>query len=102
VLLETGFKLPNQDIILALDRVALNRKLPASITEDHGTEFTSLVMDDWTYVNLVSLAFTEPGKLSDNGFCESFNGRFRDESLNFHDFNTIEEVKRIIEAWRCD
>ena len=52
VLLETGFRLTSQDVILALDRAAQSRKLPTSITVDHGTEFTSLVMDDWAHVNL--------------------------------------------------
>jgi putative transposase len=59
-------------------------------------------MDDWAHVNRVSLAFTRPGKPTYNGLCESFNGRLRDECLNVHEFKTIEEAKRIIEAWRCD
>lgn len=37
------------------------------------------------------------GKPTDNGLCESFNGRLRDECLNVHEFKTIEEAKRIIE-----
>jgi putative transposase len=102
VLLETGFRLTSREVIMALDRAAQSRKLPASITVDHGTEFTSLVMDDWAHVNRVSLAFTRPGKPTDNGLCESFNGRLRDECLNVHEFKSIEEAKRIIEAWRCD
>ena len=89
VLLETGFRLTSQDVILALDRAVQGRKLPASITVDHGTEFTSLVMDDWAHVNRVSLAFTGPGKPTDNGLCESFNGQLRDECLNVHEFKTI-------------
>ncbi len=102
VLLETSFRLTSQDVILALDRAAQGRKLPASITVDHGNEFTSPVMDDWAHVNRVSLAFTRPGKPTDNGLCESLNGRLRDECLNVHEFESIEEAKQIIEAWRCD
>ena len=102
VLLEVGFRLTGQSVIDALNRISKLRKLPASITVDHGTEFTSLVMDDWAQVNHVSLAFTRPGKPTDNGLCESFNGRLRDECLNAHEFKSIEEAKQIIEAWRCD
>ncbi len=102
VLLEVGFRLTAQSVIDALNRVSKSRKLPASITVDHGTEFTSLIMDDWANVNRVTLAFTRPGKPTDNGLCESFNGRLRDECLNLHEFKTMEEAKRIIEAWRCD
>ena len=90
MLLEIGFRLTSREVILALDRAAQSRKLPASITVDHGTEFTSLAMDDWAHVNRVSLAFTRPGKPTDNGLCESFNGRLRDECLNVHEFKSIE------------
>jgi len=38
----------------------------------------------------------------DNGLCESFNGRLRDECLNTHEFESLEQAKRIIEAWRRD
>jgi len=102
VLLETDFRLTGQIVIDALNRIGKTRKLPASITVDHGTEFTSLVMDAWAHLNRISLAFTRPGKPTDNGLCESFNGRLRDECLNAHEFKTIEEAKRIIEAWRQD
>ena len=87
---------------MALDRATESRKLPASVTVDHGTEFTSLVMDDWAHANYVSLAFTRPRKPTDNGLCESFNGRLRDEFLNVHEFKSIEEARYIIETWRCD
>ena len=102
VLLEVGFRLTAQSVIDALNRVNKFRKLPTSITVDHGPEFTSLVMDEWAHVSRVNLAFTRPGKPTDNGLCESFNGRLRDECLNVHEFKTMEEAKRIIEAWRCD
>jgi len=37
-----------------------------------------------------------------NGFVESFNGRLRDECLNEHLFNNLNEARQIIEAWRID
>lgn len=43
-----------------------------------------------------------PGKPMQNGFVESFNGRLRDECLNEHLFNTLNEARQIIEAWRID
>ncbi len=61
-------------MILAIDRAAQSRKMPASITVDHGTEFTILVVDDWVDINDLSLTFTRPGNPTDNGLCESFNG----------------------------
>ena len=36
----------------------------------------------WTQDNRVVWHFIAPGKPMQNGFCESFNGRMRDELLN--------------------
>lgn len=33
---------------------------------------------------------------------ESFNGRLRDECLNVSEFNTLDDVKEILKAWRYD
>jgi putative transposase len=59
-----------------------------------------LQLDAWAHLHGVTLSFTRPGKPTDNELCESFNGRLRDECLNVHDFNTIEDAKQIIEQWR--
>jgi putative transposase len=37
-----------------------------------------------------------------NGYCESFNGRLRDECLNEHVFRSLWEARRLVEAWRID
>jgi putative transposase len=48
------------------------------------------------------LHFIQPGKPTQNAFVESFNGRFRDECLNEHEFSTLAEARDIIEDWRLD
>jgi len=37
-----------------------------------------------------------------NGFIESFNGRFSDECLNEHWFSDIVHAKKVINDWRLD
>jgi putative transposase len=37
-----------------------------------------------------------------NAFIESFNGKFRDESLNQNWHTSLEDARRILEAWRMD
>src|SRR5262252_7509445 len=54
---------------------------PISITIDHGTEFTSKALEEWAYQRGVKLDFIHPGKPTENGHIESFNGRLRDECL---------------------
>ncbi len=44
--------------------------------------------------------FIEPGSPWENGYCESVNGRLRDEMLNGENFYTLREAKVLIENWR--
>ena len=37
----------------------------------------------------------------ENGYCESFNGKLRDELLNGEIFYTLKEAQVVIESWRC-
>ena len=45
----------------------------------YGTEFASKAMDLWAYTNGVHLDFIRPGRPTENGYIESFNGKLRDE-----------------------
>ena len=58
------------------------RGRPAMIVSDHGTEFTSNAMLGWASEHRIAWHFIAPGKPMQNGICESFNGRMRDELLN--------------------
>lgn len=47
----------------------------------------------------VILDFSQPGKPTDNGFIESFNGKFRAECLNTHCFMSLDDARSKMEAW---
>jgi putative transposase len=68
----------------------------------YGPEFISRALDQWAYMNKVTLDFSRPGKPTDNAFVESFNGRLRDECLNTHWFLSLDDARAKIEAWRRD
>ena len=57
---------------------------------------------DWIDHVGVKALFIEPGSPWENGFCESFNGRLRDELLNAEIFYTLKEAKTLIENWRYE
>ena len=57
-------------------------------------------LDAWAYAHHVTLDFIDPGKPMQNGYLESFNGKFRDECLNAHWFRSLADARRIIEDWR--
>jgi putative transposase len=99
--LEPGVGFTGTRVAELLDRACRGR-LPAVITADNGTEFTSKALDAWAFERGVKLDFTTPGKPTENGFVESFQGRFRDECLNAAVFEDLRDAKRKIAAWRRD
>lgn len=89
-------------VVSVLNRLALNRGLPAFITVDNGPEFICKRLAAWAAAHRVELHFIEPGKPMQNGFVESFNGRFRDECLNAQAFLNLTHARWIIELFRKD
>ena len=86
-----------------LDRIVERRGCrPAMIVSDNGTELTSHAILRWQEQQGVLWRYIAPGKPQQNGFVESFNGRFRDECLNEHLFSSLAGARQIIEAWRID
>lgn len=85
-----------------LDRIAELRGYPAMVVSDNGTELTSHAMLRWQEERSVLWHYIAPGQPQQNGFVESFNGRFRDECLNEHLFGSLPGARRVIEAWRID
>lgn len=86
-----------------LDAVAAARgAYPTSITVDNGSEFYSKDMDSWAFAHGVKLDFIRPGRPMENGFIESFNGRFRDECLNAEIFISLDAARRSFATWKRD
>jgi putative transposase len=90
------------DVARTLTEVGAARGLPARITVDNGSEFTSQALDAWAYWNHVQLDFSRPGKPVDNTFIEAFNGSLRRECLSQHWFNSIAEAQHVLDTWRED
>lgn len=83
-----------------LDRLAVERGLPAVLRTDNGLEFCGRTMLTWAHERGVTLRLIEPGKPNQNAYIESFNGRLRDECLNEHWFTSVPHAQAIIETWR--
>jgi putative transposase len=85
-----------------LTTLIARRGKPGMIVSDHGTEFTSNAILSWANENKVEWHYIAPGKPMQNGFCESFNGRMRDELLNETLFFGLDHAKAAIGAWADD
>ena len=98
--IEVDTALPAPRVVRVLDRLVGERGAPQEMSVDNGPEYTSTALEEWAARHGVVLHFNRPGKPTDNPFIESFNGKFRDECLNEHWFLSVEDARRIIEAWR--
>jgi putative transposase len=89
--------------VAVLDRLVrdLGRR-PVHVRMDNGPELTAHALADWCRFTGVNPAFIDPGSPWQNGVCESFNGRFRDEFLACEQFNTLLEVQVLAEDWRIE
>jgi putative transposase len=97
---EVGLSLKGTHVVEVLNRICAQRGAPRMLFCDNGSEFSSQIMDLWAYQNGVKIDFSRPGKPTDNAYIESFNGTLRAECLDTHWFDTMEEAKETIEAWR--
>ena len=82
-----------------LDAVISRRGRPGTIVSDNGTEFTSNAILDWASKAQVKWHYIAPGKPMQNGNCEAFNGRMRDELLNETMFMSLAHARVEIAAW---
>lgn len=98
--LEADFAFSGVRMTRVLDAVAQMRGYPKTIVLDNGPEMISLAMLRWAADRGVRLHHIAPGKPIQNAFCESFNGRLRDECLNEHDFISLADVHQVLAQWR--
>lgn len=93
-------KIKSSDVIEALADLFILRGVPAHIRSDNGPEFVALALREWIAAVGAKTAYIEPGSPWENGYCESFNGKLRDELLNGEIFYSLKEASTVIEAWR--
>ena len=76
------------------------RGVPAFIRSDNGPEFVAKAIRTWINAVGSKTADIVPSSPWENGYCESFNARFRDELLIGEIFYTMKEPRIFIEEWR--
>jgi putative transposase len=73
---------------------------PAYLRSDNGGEFIAARLEAWLAWQGTATAHIEPGHPWENGYAESFNGKFRDECLNEEVFWRERHAQVVIERWR--
>jgi putative transposase len=85
-----------------LTTLIAKRGKPGMIVSDNGTEFTSNAILSWASEHRIEWRYIAPGKPMQNGFCESFNRRMRDELLNETLFFGLDHARAKIGVWAND
>jgi hypothetical protein len=65
-----------------------------------GPEFIAQAVQQWLRANQIQTIYLDPGSPWQNGFVESFHGRFRDECWNREQSCTLTEARVVIEDYR--
>lgn len=94
--------LKSTDVIALVGQAIEQHGAPEFIRSDNGSEFIAHELQAWLAPERIKTIYIEPASPWQNGFVESFHGRFRDECLNREQLWTLTEARVVIEDFRID
>lgn len=74
--------------------------IPEHIRCDNGPEMISKALRNWVAKTGRQIQYIAPGSPWENGYCESFNGKLRDECLRQEIFYSLKEDRIVIGLWQ--
>jgi transposase InsO family protein len=93
-------RLRSDDVLHCLTDLMSRDGPPEHIRSDNGPEFVARNVRTLLTRLGVKTLYIEPGSPWENGYCESFNSKLRDELLEGEQFSTLYEAQVLIERWR--
>ena len=88
------------DVLAWLERAIHEHGAPVFLRSDNGPEFIAKEVQRWLAANQIKTIYIDPGSPWQNGFVESFHGRFRDECLNREQLWTLTEARVVVADFR--
>jgi putative transposase len=95
---DTGIS--SRQVAMTLERILETRPAPCSLRLDNGPEFRSRYFKAWCASHRIGLEHITPGRPTQNGYIESFNGKLRDECLNLNCLRNLTDARQRIGRWR--
>lgn len=90
------------DVLEWLSKAIKEHGAPKYLRSDNGPEFIAKEVQRWLSEHQIKTIYIDPGSPWQNGFVESFHGRFRDECLNREQLWTLTEARVVVEDYRRD
>ena len=98
--IRAGRRMTSQHVIDLLAELFILKGVPDHLRCDNGPEMTASAVREWLAWVGVKTLYIEPGSPWENGYCESFNGKLRDELLDREIFYSLREAQILTERWR--
>ena len=98
--IHVGRRINSNHVIEVLAEAMIDHGIPEHIRSDNGPEFVAKELRKWLAATGSKTLYIEPGSPWENGYCESFNSKMRDEFLNGEIFYSLREVRVLTERWR--
>ena len=92
--------IPASRVVRVLEQLRQERGTPKAIRVDNGTEMTSQVFQDWCTQHEIAILYIQPGKPNQNAYIERFNRSFRNEVLDPHLFERLNQVRELSWVWK--
>jgi transposase InsO family protein len=93
-------RINSSNVIEVLADAMIEHGIPEYVRSDNGPEFVAKELRAWLARTGSATLYIEPGSPWENGYCESFNSKLRDEFLNGEIFYSLKEVQILAERWR--
>lgn len=98
--IEVGTSMRSDTVITVLTRLVAEHGAPTYLRSDNGPEFIAHIVRAWLAGRKTQTSYIDPGSPWQNGFRESFHGRFRDEFLYGMLFANVAECRVLCEGYR--
>lgn len=100
--IKVGRSIKSEDAIDTLAELFAMYGVPKRLRCDNGPEFISKAIKQWLAKIGVEVLYIEPGSPWQNGLCESFNARLRDEYLHQTEIVSEADARLKGRAWQED
>ena len=98
--IEVGRGMTAKTVVRVLAALVQIHGEPGAIRSDNGSEFIAGAVKEWLASAGIETLYIEGGSPWENGYCESFNSRFRAEFLDRETFRTLPEAQLMTERHR--
>jgi len=98
--IEVATRLSGHSVLRVMAELFATHGVPQFLRTDNGPEFIAGALKRGLDQSGCGARYIEPGSPWQNGHCESFNGKFRDECLNLEVFHHPDHARAVTELWR--